>query len=110
MSCGIRWCRSPSTTCIELRQSGLITHCRRDRTRSLKQDQSFQAMHCQHVHYQSDFDLFSPGRRTPVIGEGPRLHLNSRHTALGRSECIANAEATYLVELTLPADGTVCSQ
>jgi pimeloyl-ACP methyl ester carboxylesterase len=32
------------------------------------------------------------------------------HTALGRSQCVADAEAKYFVDLTLPPDGTVCSQ
>jgi len=32
------------------------------------------------------------------------------HTALGRSQCVENAESAYFVDMTLPTDGTVCSQ
>jgi pimeloyl-ACP methyl ester carboxylesterase len=31
------------------------------------------------------------------------------HAAYGKSACVANAEAAYLVDLTLPSDGTVCT-
>ena len=32
------------------------------------------------------------------------------HTALGLSQCVENAESAYFVDMTLPTDGTVCSQ
>jgi pimeloyl-ACP methyl ester carboxylesterase len=45
-----------------------------------------------------------------MLAHGRLLTLDGAgHTALGRSDCIAAAESTYLVELQLPADGTVCS-
>lgn len=31
------------------------------------------------------------------------------HTSFGRSTCVATAEAAYFVDLTLPPDGTICS-
>jgi len=34
----------------------------------------------------------------------------SGHTALGRSACVASAETAYFVDLTLPAEGTVCAR
>jgi pimeloyl-ACP methyl ester carboxylesterase len=45
-----------------------------------------------------------------MLAHGRLLTLDSAgHTALGRSDCIAGAESAYLVDLQVPADGTVCS-
>ncbi len=45
-----------------------------------------------------------------MLAHGSLLTLDAAgHTAIGRGDCIAGAESTYLVQLQLPANGTVCS-
>jgi pimeloyl-ACP methyl ester carboxylesterase len=45
-----------------------------------------------------------------TLAHGRLLTLDATgHTALGRSGCIDEAEATYLIDLKLPSPGTVCS-
>ncbi|HEX2383302.1 MAG TPA: alpha/beta hydrolase [Acidimicrobiales bacterium] len=45
-----------------------------------------------------------------TLAHGRLLTLDSSgHTALGRSGCVDDVEAAYFVDLTLPAEGTVCS-
>jgi pimeloyl-ACP methyl ester carboxylesterase len=45
-----------------------------------------------------------------TLAHGRLLTLDSSgHTALGRSDCVDDAEAAYYADLTLPREGTVCS-
>jgi pimeloyl-ACP methyl ester carboxylesterase len=45
-----------------------------------------------------------------TLAHGRLLTLDAAgHTALGRSDCIAEAEAAYFTDLALPPQGTVCS-
>jgi hypothetical protein len=49
-------------------------------------------------------------RVASTLAHGHLLTLDATgHTALGRSDCIAEAEAAYLTDLKAPPAGTVCS-
>jgi hypothetical protein len=46
---------------------------------------------------------------SPILGNATLLTWDGEnHTAMGYSTCIADAAALYLIDLTLPPDGTHC--